>query len=114
MDEKERAAEARRMTQEETQEETRRMSREDVHDYDGITLTAEGEEERREDKQEILGVHVYSFSFSAQPLWKKILWLCVAGVVMAGFFLMAGFFVVGAFVVAGLAALWILLRRLFM
>ena len=95
----------------ETREETRRMSREDVHDYDGITLSAEGEEERRE-SEDAPGVHVYSFSFSNQPLWKKILWLCAAGIVMAGFFLMAGFFFVGALVVGCALALVYFLKRI--
>ncbi len=96
----------------ETREETRRMSREDVHGYDGITLTAEGEEERRE-REDIPGVRVYSFSFSAQPLWKKILWLCAAGIVLAGFFLMAGFFFVGALAIGGAMALVYVLKRMF-
>ena len=95
----------------ETREETRRMSREDVHDYDGITLSAEGEEERRE-SEDAPGVRVYSFRFSDQPLWKKILWLCAAGIVMAGFFLMAGFFFVGALVVGCALALVYFLKRI--
>ena len=95
----------------ETQEEMRRMSREDVRGYDGITLSAEGEEERQE-SEDAPGVHVYSFSFSNQPLWKKILWLCAAGIVMAGFFLMAGFFFVGALVVGGALALVYFLKRI--
>ncbi len=97
---------------EEGREETRRMSREDVHGYDGITLTAEGEEERRE-REDIPSVRVYSFSFSAQPLWKKILYLCAVGIVMAGFFLMAGFFFVGALAIGGAMALVYVLKRMF-
>jgi hypothetical protein len=93
-------------------EETRRMSREDVHGYDGITLTAEGEEEERV-SEDTPGVRVYSFRFSNQPLWKKILWLCAAGIIMAGFFLMAGFFFVGALAVGGALALLYFLRRIF-
>ena len=92
-------------------EETRRMSREDVHGYDGITLTAEGEEERG--SEDTPGVCVYSFRFSDQPLWKKIFWLCAAGIIMAGFFLMAGFFFVGALAVGGALALLYFLRRIF-
>ena len=94
------------------EEEARRMSREDVHGYEGITLSEDGNEERREEKT-TGNVRFYSVNFSEAPFWKKILWLSFAGVVMAGFFLVAGVFMVGALAVAGVCALLYYLKRAF-
>lgn len=55
-------------------EEPRVMSREDVHEYRGLTLNESGEEERKEAPHtEMGGFHVHVFSPSAMPWWKKAL-----------------------------------------
>lgn len=91
-------------------EEPRVMSREDVHDYRGITLSESGEEECREEPGRG-GFHVHVFSPSAMPWWKKGLFWGAAAAVIALFLVAAWFFLVGGLVIAGLAAAAYALKR---
>lgn len=90
----------------------RPMSHEDVHDYRGITLTADGREEERETSDG--GIYFHAFSLSAIPLWKKVLW----GAALAGaavvFLMLAWFVMIGAVVIAGAFLLVYLFRRFIM
>lgn len=51
-------------------EEPRVMSKDDVHDYEGLTLNEDGKEEKKED-DEGYTIHIRRFSLKDIPLWKK-------------------------------------------
>lgn len=101
--------------EEETKERegtARPMSREDVHDYHGITLTEDGREEEREMPRS--GIHFHVFSLSAIPWWKKVLWgAALAGAVVV-LLALAWFLMIGAVVAAGALLLLYLVKRFFM
>ena len=101
--------------QDETKERegrARPMSREDVHDYRGITLTEDGREEKQNTSGG--GIHFHVCSLSAVPWWKKVLW----GAALAGaavvFLTLAWFLMIGAVVIAGAFLLMYLVRRFMM
>lgn len=93
-------------------EEPRVMSREDVHEYRGLTLNESGEEERKEaPPTEMGGFHVHVFSPSAMPWWKKALFWGAAAAAVALILVVAWFFLLGGLVIAGLAAVLYLLKK---
>lgn len=51
-------------------EEPRVMSRDDVHDYEGLTLNEEGKEEKKEEEDGYT-IHIRRFSLKNIPFWKK-------------------------------------------
>lgn len=77
----------------EVREEPRPMSEEDVHDYNGLTLNQDGEEERPHEDETI---HVEVFDIHKIPFWKKalivlaIIAVLVLGVAVAWVFVLAG------------------------
>lgn len=83
----------------EVREEPRVMTKDDVHDYQGLTLNEDGQEEKKEGYT----IHIRSFSLKKIPLWKKALF--AAGLVACAIiFIMlaiaaAYFFVVGGAIV---------------
>lgn len=94
------------------EESPRVMSREDVHEYRGLTLNESGEEERKEENVRS-GFHVHVVgNTSAMPWWKKALFWGAAAVV-AVFLAVAWFFIVGGMILAGAAALIYFLKRYF-
>ena len=56
----------------EVREEPRVMTKDDVHDYQGLTLNEDGQEEKKEE-EEGYTIHIRSFSLKKIPLWKKAL-----------------------------------------
>lgn len=93
-------------------DEPRVMSREDVHEYRGLTLNESGEEDRRETpRPEMGGFHVHVFSPSAMPWWKKALFWGAAAAAVALILVVAWFFLVGGLVIAGLAAVLYLMKK---
>ena len=85
------------------------MSREDVRDYDGLTINEAGQEERREETGS--GIHVRVVSLSAMPWWKKALYGAVIVAAAAVMLMLTWFFLVGGLVVAGALAILYVLRR---
>ena len=53
-------------------EEPRVMSRDDVHDYEGLTLNEDGKEEKQEEEDGYT-IHIRRFSLKNIPFWKKAL-----------------------------------------
>lgn len=95
------------------EESPRVMSREDVHEYRGLTLNESGEEERKEENVRS-GFHVHVVgNTSAMPWWKKALFWGAAAAVVAVFLTVAWFFIVGGMILAGAAALIYFLKRYF-
>ena len=93
-------------------EEPRVMSREDVHEYRGLTLNESGEEERREEpRAQTGGFHVHVFSPSAMPWWKKALFWGAAAAAVALILVVAWFFLVGGFFIAALIGAAYLIRK---
>ncbi|WP_299142377.1 hypothetical protein [uncultured Dialister sp.] len=103
-------------TKEETgvHEEPRVMSKDDVHDYQGLTLNEEGKEEKKED-DEGYTIHIRSFSLKKIPLWKKILFgagLAACAVVFLLLAVAAAYFmVVGGAIVLVAGAIIYLLKK---
>ena len=47
------------------------MSRDDVNDYDGLTLNEQGEQEERSAEDSF--IHIYTIHIHELPWWKKLL-----------------------------------------
>lgn len=103
-------------TKEETgvHEEPRVMSKDDVHDYQGLTLNEEGKEEKKED-DEGYTIHIRRFSLKDIPLWKKILFGASLAACAAIFLMLAiaaaYFIVVGGAIVLVAGAVVYLLKK---
>lgn len=99
-------------------EELHVMTKEDVHDYGGVTLNENGTEEERQDTSE---QHTYikfhTIGIKAIPWWKKILFSAVAVVFVALVVMAFWFFFLGVglfFIVAAIVYMIIrLLKRVF-
>ena len=94
-------------------EEPRVMSRDDVHDYEGLTLNEDGKEEKKE--EDGYTIHIRRFSLKNIPLWKKALF-ALGLVACAAIFLMlaiaaAYFIVVGGAIVLVAGAMVYLLKK---
>ena len=89
-------------------EEPRVMSRDDVHDYEGLTLNEDG-------KEDGYTIHIRRFSLKNIPFWKKALF-ALGLVACAAIFLMlaiaaAYFIVVGGAIVLVAGAVVYLLKK---
>lgn len=95
-------------------EEPRVMSRDDVHDYQGLTLNEDGKEEKQEEEDGYT-IHIRRFSLKNIPFWKKALF-ALGLVACASIFLMlaiaaAYFIVVGGAIVLVAGAVVYLLKK---
>lgn len=86
----------------EVREEPRVMTKDDVHDYQGLTLNEDGQEEKKEE-EEGYTIHIRSFSLKKIPLWKKALFAAGLAACAIIFIMLAiaaaYFFVVGGAIV---------------
>lgn len=57
--------------QNEVRKEPHVMSRDDVNDYDGLTLNEQGEQEERSAEDSF--IHIYMIHIHELPWWKKLL-----------------------------------------
>lgn len=57
--------------QKEVRKEPHVMSRDDVNDYDGLTLNEQGEQEERSAEDSF--IHIYTIHIHELPWWKKLL-----------------------------------------
>ncbi len=95
-------------------EEPRVMSKDDVHDYQGLTLNEDGKEEKKE-QEDGYTIHIRRFSLKNIPFWKKALF-ALGLVACAAIFLMlaiaaAYFIVVGGAIVLVAGAVVYLLKK---
>lgn len=95
-------------------EEPRVMSRDDVHDYEGLTLNEDGKEEKQEEEGGYT-IHIRRFSLKDIPLWKKILFGAGLAACAAVFLLLAVaaayFMVVGGAIILVAGAIIYLLKK---
>ena len=99
----------------EVHEEPRVMSENDVHDYQGLTLNEDGEEEKKEEPSGGFTIHVESFDFKTMTLWKKALFF-LGGAACVGAFLLlavvaAGIFVIGGGIILAAGCILYLIRK---
>lgn len=100
----------------EVHEEPRTMSDDEVHDYNGLTLNEQGEEEKKEEPEDDgFTIHIHSFSLHDIPWWKKALFVLGAAVCFGIFILLtiaaAWIFLVGGAIVLGAALILYLVRK---
>ena len=85
--------------QNEVRKEPHVMSRDDVNDYDGLTLNEQGEQEERSAEDSF--IHIYMIHIHELPWWKKLLGgLGIAVFILLGLVLVWLFFIYGAIVLA--------------
>lgn len=81
--------------QDEVREEPRVMSRDDVNDYNGLTLNEQGEQEERSTEDSF--IHVHMIRVHEWPWWKKLLGvLGITAFILLGLVLVWLFFIYGA------------------
>ena len=99
----------------EVHEEPRTMSEGEVHDYNGLTLNEQGEEEKKESDDDGFTIHIRSFDIHRIPWWKKALF-AVGAVACFGIFILlaiatAWIVLVGGAIVLGAALILYLVRK---
>ena len=99
----------------EVHEEPRTMSDDEVHDYNGLTLNEQGEEEKKEEPDDGFTIHIHSFDIHHIPWWKKAL-IAVGAVACFGIFILlaiatAWIVLVGGAIVLGAALILYLVRK---
>lgn len=72
----------------EVHEEPRIMTEDDVHEYQGLTLDENGEEEKKKEKDEFV-IRIHSFSLHHMPWWKKGLYLAGTAAFLCVFLFLA-------------------------
>lgn len=87
----------------EVHEEPRVMTDDDVHEYQGLTLDENGQEEKKEEKEDFV-IHIHSFSFHNMPWWKKGLYIAGA-IALFAFLLFLAIATAWIFVIGGGVAL---------
>ena len=91
--------------QNEVRKEPHVMSRDDVNDYDGLTLNEQGEQEERSAEDSF--IHIYMIHIHELPWWKKLLGgLGIAVFILLGLVLVWLFFIYGAIVLATVAIIY--------
>lgn len=96
--------------QNEVRKEPHVMSRDDVNDYDGLTLNEQGEQEERSAEDSF--IHIYD-SIHELPWWKKLLGgLGIAVFILLGLVLVWLFFIYGAIVLATVAIIYFIRKYL--
>lgn len=97
--------------QNEVRKEPRVMSRDDVNDYDGLTLNEQGEQEERSAEDSF--IHIYTIHIHELPWWKKLLGgLGIAVFILLGLVLVWLFFIYGAIVLATVAIIYFIRKYL--
>lgn len=92
-------------------EEPQVMSKEDVHDYQGLTLSENGTQEERQSPRGYTYVHFQTVEIKEIPWWKKALFLAGAAVVMGLIVVLLWFFFLGgALFFIGAGIIYALLR----
>lgn len=95
-------------------EDTTIMSKEEVHDYEGVTLGEDGREEKQERHEpEMEGIHIHVFNPRKWPLWKKILYGAIALGILAVLIMIFWFFLMGAGYILLALLLVYFIRKLF-
>lgn len=98
--------------QNEVRKEPHVMSRDDVNDYDGLTLNEQGEQEERSAEDSF--IHIYMIHIHELPWWKKLLGgLGIAVFIMLGLVLVWLFFIYGAIILATVAIIYFI-RKYFL
>lgn len=91
--------------QNEVRKEPHVMSRDDVNDYDGLTLNEQGEQEERSAEDSF--IHIYMIHIHELPWWKKLLGgLGIAVFILLGLVLVWLFFIYGAIILATVAIIY--------
>ena len=88
--------------QNEVRKEPHVMSRDDVNDYDGLTLNEQGEQEERSAEDSF--IHIYMIHIHELPCSKKL--------ILLGFVLVWLFFIYGAIVLATVAIIYFIRKYL--
>lgn len=97
--------------QNEVRKEPHVMSRDDVNDYDGLTLNEQGEQEERSAEDSF--IHIYMIHIHELPWWKKLLGgLGIAVFILLGLVLVWLFFIYGAIVLATVAIIYFIRKYL--
>ncbi|MBD9084810.1 MAG: hypothetical protein EGP62_02690 [Dialister invisus] len=97
--------------QNEVKKELHVMSRDDVNDYDGLTLNEQGEQEERSAEDSF--IHIYMIHIHELPWWKKLLGgLGIAVFILLGLVLVWLFFIYGAIVLATVAIIYFIRKYL--
>lgn len=92
-------------------ETPRVMSREDVHEYSGITLDQSGAEEKEAPRQQGGAVRIRVVSTADMPWWKKALFWGAALLIVALLFATAWVVLLGGAVLAAVAAVVVLIKK---
>lgn len=93
-------------------ESPRPMSEEDVRDYHGLTLSADGKEEQKEEERPFEeGIHIQFMDLKAIPWWKKALYITGVIAFLAIVLAVAWFFLVWGAIIFLVGAVIYLLKK---